>query len=65
MAQEVYPPYAWPVSFLDHPQTHNTRQDSSQTSLPDNTQHSPETDIVPRRDSNPQTQHTSGCRPLP
>ena len=57
----------------DHFQTHHTRQDSSgrvisllQTPLPDNSQHSQETDIdCPWRDSNSQSQQASGRRSTP
>ena len=59
--------------FISHSTTHHSRLDSpgrvispSQRLLPDNTQHSPQTDIhVPRRDSNPQSQQTSGRRLTP
>ena len=53
--------------------THHSRQDSSRRvispthrPLPDNTQHSQQTDIHdPRLDSNPQPQEASGRRPTP
>ena len=61
--------------FLDHihTMTHHSMLDSSgivigqsQRPLPDNTQHSQQTDIhVPRWDSNPQSQQASGLRPTP
>jgi len=38
----------------------------SQRPLPDNIQHSQEKDIhAPPQHSNPQSQHASGCRPMP
>ena len=54
--------------FRSHTTTHHSRQDSSgrvislsQRPLPDNTQHSKQTDIHARaRDSNPQSQQASG-----
>ena len=57
--------------FHDHTQTHHTRQDSSgrvisptKAPLPDNTQHSQQTDIhAPGGDSNPQSLQASGRRP--
>ena len=36
----------------------------TQRSLPENTQHSDETDFIPRRDSNPQFKKYSSRRPL-
>jgi hypothetical protein len=57
----------------DHAQKHHTRQDSSgrviissQKPLPNNTQHSRETDVHAfRLDSKPQSQKASGRRPTP
>ena len=56
-----------------HTTTHHSRQDSSgrvisssQRPLPDNTQHSQQTNIhAPRWDSNPRSQQASGRRPTP
>ena len=72
------PPPQWAKTYSlsrlhDHSQTHYTRWDSSgrvisptQKPLPDNTQHTQQTDInAPRRNSNPQPQRTSGRRPTP
>ena len=54
-----------------HSTTHHSRYDSSgreisssQRPLPDNTQHSQQTDPYPRWDSNPQSQQASGCRTM-